>query len=533
MFQPHQDLRVARAIARFTGSIAIVLAAGCAVSPEFRAKSAPSAISLPTNQGLVAVAITSNRDATSTFFGKWSSIRFRDVASRETFVALDTSSTASTQSLFVLPLPAGTYEVDSVNNSAQGWLTISSSAKAGEQLPHFKVEKSRLTDLGTLVYFRQHFPVNTSLYAWGLVEASSDQRWILRLLAPAVAMQLQSEPILGWEASDKLTERKRLTARLKRMTARQSGNASGPDGSYLFGESLGQIVLRDRTGEWRWIETGMIGPVRAILYDNGRLFAGGDDGILLMGDLTGKTWKELKLPVADASVIYIGKVPRRDELLVVVQASSEFLAYSAPMKEPGALSETLRLPRKLYFNPAMDDHGRVIANGQEVVLLTAGGGDSTMGVSYLNQDGRSWTTRAGDVLSSPAVVAITPKGELIRFAGIPLTGIYLSASPDFGASWKRRGDLNWGMSLAAASDSTFFAVRTESIPLFDPEKGESAIWRSDDGGMTWKKLGPTPGLGGRLFVLEGSQELAFATVNGKFYSSRDAGLTWKLEREIP
>src|SRR5262249_7500720 len=105
---------------------------------------------------------------------------------------------------------------------------------------------------------------------------------------------------------------------------------------------------------------------------------------------------------------------------------------------------------------------------------------------------------------------------------------------DYGVTWQRRGDLNWANgSLLFVSDQTGFVVRTDSIPALDPEKFEISLWRTDDGGRTWNRVGPLPPLHGALLSLKGAEELGYRSENGRFLVSTDGGKTWRVEREVP
>jgi len=510
------------------------LLGGCAVTAETRAKSAPGALKLEADQGLLALKITSNRPAVSTFFVKWSTLRVKNVATQETTAILERSDSSAGHALFVQPLPAGEYQVEAVGNQASGWMTITEGARAGQVLPRFRIEPRRLTDLGTLVYVRRHYPINSSLFRWAQQDSPHDRTGVMRQLDPALASVLSAQTTLGWNEGLQLQLLQLAYDESRRRTLRAASPLLRPDGSLLLGESFGQIAVRSPAGLWTWIQTPTALPIRAVHQDlAGALFAGSDDGLLLVRQAHGTAWQAVDLPASDASVVHIGQLPGTEQLLVVLQTRDRFVALAGVPGQLGQWVQQFSQARDLFSNPAFDAHSRVLVTGDRVAVVM-GGVQSSMAVGLFDAGAAQWRIVPQAETSLPAAWAAMPGGGLGRFRGIPLTGMGFTSSADGGVTWAKRGDLNWaGGSLLFTSERVGYVVRTESIPAFDPEKFGLSIWRTDDAGQSWAAVGTTPASAGQLIRLAGGPEaIAYVSANGQFFASSDGGKTWKLERQV-
>lgn len=512
----------------------LALLGGCAISPETRTKSAPSALRLEPGQGLIALKITSNRPAVSTFFLKWTTLRVKNTESRDTTTVVDRSDSSAGHSLFLLPLPPGTYEIEAVGNQASGWLTITESAKAGQSLPRFRVASGQLTDLGTLVYVRKHYPVSSTQFRWAQQDSPFDRTAVFRQLELNLSKQLSSSPVNTWNEGELLAARRAVYASSRSLTMRAMSPTRGPDGTLYLGESFGQIAARSASGTWTRIETPTALPIRAVHVNaTGSIYAGSDDGVLMVRTQPSGSWNSISLPVNDASVLHIGELSGSTQTFVVLQTRDRFIGLA---REPGSVTgwrELFSRPRALFLNPLQDASGAVLATPERVVVVT-GSFESKVEVGSPDSGRGSWKFTQLDESGVPSSWAVAPGGSIGRFRGIPLTGMYFSASQDGGVTWEKRGKLNWANgSLLLVTSKTGYVVRVDTTPAFDPEKFELSVWRTNDSGRTWAKVGPTPTIHGRLLSLDGTPDrIGYASQNGKFFISNDGGKVWRLEREV-
>src|SRR3954447_22628423 len=109
---------------RATGIAVGFVLAGC-VTPG---STAPRSLQVSEDQGLVAVKVASNRTFVSSLFRKWGMLEVRRVEDHRTVTMTNRSGDFTGHSLFIEPLPPGTYEITSVSNLAGGNFSVSSSA---------------------------------------------------------------------------------------------------------------------------------------------------------------------------------------------------------------------------------------------------------------------------------------------------------------------------------------------------------------------------------------------------------------------
>jgi photosystem II stability/assembly factor-like uncharacterized protein len=506
---------------------------GCAITPETRAQAAPIAVTPSQDEGIVTLKISTNRSTVSLFFVKWTMLRIRNLETDKKFTLYDKADSFRSYSLFVDALPNGTYSIESFGNIASGWLTVSSSASARDSFPTFTIASGQLTELGTITYIRAHFPVNSSLFAWGQLANSFDQRLAINHLNPSVATSVSKQPILSWNANDLLYSRIRTHSALKINTLSILSNAILPDGRILFGESFGQIAVRNLEGRWSfWQVPSSVGVRTLYVGVSGEIYAGTDDGLLFESHDDGITWKSMDLPIKDASVLFIGELPTSRDLFVVFQSRDKFVAYSLDLKTKNQWIEQFNKARKMYRNPQMDARGAVFNGGNRLTFLSGNFDSQLEAVDYDNIS-NSWKSVSINESDPPTRWISLGDGTIGRFRGIPLTGMYFAVSSDGGVSWEKRGDLNWVRgSPVFSSKNIGFVIRTDSIPLYDPQKIELSLWKTLDGGRTWSKIGPMPGIHGDLVLLGETESLGYATADGKFFVSGNGGQTWRLERQV-
>ena len=503
----------------------ITLLAGCAITPETRARSAPAALRLAPAEGLVALKITANRPTVNMHFHrfKWTMLTVRNVDTRVATTIDDRSDWSAEHSLFLQPLPAGVYEIEALVGGNLTW-----RAKARHDLPTFRIEPGKLTELGTLAHVRRHFPVDSNQFIWVQQSSPLDREAVLRQLDPSLSSMLRSASDNSWIEDDRLDSLRADFAALKQLTMRALSPVICSDGTLLLGESFGQISVRSPSGDWTWIQTPTALPIRAVyLAQDGSLYAGSDDGTLLIRKAESTDWESLALPVNDASVIHVSNLPHSDQIFVVLQTRDRFIGLSTSVASGGAWKEQFSRPRALFFSSTMDAIGMVLQSEKRIVVAT-GGMESKLEVLVLDQGSENWRVANLDESGTPTDWTAIPGGNIGRFRGIPLTGMYFSTSQDGGITWEKRGNLNWvsGSRPLFVSDQTGYVIRRDTIraPIF-------SLWNTDDSGRTWSKVGPVPGFG-RLIRLAGEGNIAYASMDGKFFVSNDFGKTWRLEREL-
>ena len=521
-----------RWIATGVAACVLGLASGCAVSPELRSQGAPGAVALSTGEGMLAIHVTSKRARLDTFNAKWMTLHVRNVQSKQMYPIADRADSSAGHSLFLGSLPAGTYELFLVESQAAPGISVISRSSLVDSFPQFSVAAGRMTTLGTAVLIPVDAQVDKARRLWGFTESPLEDAAMMRQLAPALAAQMAAQSPLGWNAGPLLDARRQDLAKYRGASMSANAPTRLADGTLLLGDALGQIAVRSPAGQWRTVRTPGTLPIRALHAEGRDIYAGSDDGILLAGKLDG-AWNLIPLPVADATVVHIGRLPGAAELLVVLQTRDRFIGLSSSLGAVGTWREQFSRPRQLFSRADFDASGIVYQAGQRLTLAT-GSIEAKPEVLTYDQNTKTWQPAAVEGGGLPSNWAALPNGNLGRFRGIPLTGMYFAMSQNNGATWEKRGELNWANGpVLFVSDTTGYAVRTDSTPAFDASKFVMSLWRTDDAGRSWTSRGNTPAVSIKLVALGTPDALGYVSNDGKFFSTMDGGKTWKLEYQTP
>lgn len=524
----------------FSGLVAASLLLGaCAVSPENRAKQGPAAVKLNAGQGLVALQITGNRYGQSTFsnkgYSKYTTVVVRNLDTKAQFTLADRSDPGAGFSFFSDALSPGQYEVLSIQNGSYIAYSPTLAVKQKySQLPFFRVAPGQLSDLGSVVFMSLLSAEGRGLFRIGLVDTPLDKGAVARLLPSELASQLTGRPTASWEAGPSSRDEWVINSEVRKESMRLASPTLMADGSVLFGEALGQIAQRNKTGVWSWLQTPTTLPIAALhAKSDGALFAGTDGGGLYTKSSGSRVWNTVALPISDAAVLYIGPYLNTKKILVVMQTRDRYVGVSADPLAAEVWSTEFSVPRKFISNPLHDGIAVPLGSGEKFVLAT-GSVEVKPEVTFYNKAQKSWQTVPVEDGNSPRGWKALPNGDIGRFKGIPLTGMYFAASSDQGVHWEKRGDINWANgSLLFVSDKVGYVVRTESTPAFVAAKGQYAVWKTTDAGSNWVQVGPvpTPTPFGELISLGAPDALAFVAWDGTFHVTADGGKTWKLDRD--
>jgi len=122
-------------------------------------------------------------------------------------------------------------------------------------------------------------------------------------------------------------------------------------GNLYYGGDLGQIRVRNKTGQWSSLDTGSLKPVTAVEYHDGALYAGMLDGKIRITRDQGKTWRVLNLLDDKEAIVDIDKTengwlimssgssnpPQPSILFGVRRSVEEVILYQAIGQEPDNL----------------------------------------------------------------------------------------------------------------------------------------------------------------------------------------------------
>jgi hypothetical protein len=113
----------------------------------------------------------------------------------------------------------------------------------------FKVEPGKVTDLGTIIYYRK--PDGDVYY--NVVTRKDDQGLSLELLdqhAPTLAKKLAGQTVLQWDEDEHLDDRSDQYLNLAQNPVVYNNAYPQTDGSWVFTSPLGIMLTRDEYGEW-------------------------------------------------------------------------------------------------------------------------------------------------------------------------------------------------------------------------------------------------------------------------------------------
>jgi photosystem II stability/assembly factor-like uncharacterized protein len=259
----------------------------------------------------------------------------------------------------------------------------------------------------------------------------------------------------------------------------------------------GSGLWRSRNWGADW-ERARPGAVHAILALGPRVYAGGDEGVLLSEDF-GQTWKAIDVGSTVLAVLP-SRYPQADPTVFAGTAGGLLKSADGGTTFKATALGTAPVMRLEWPGPAL-----VVATAQGVRVSVDAAGTFGEGGQGLP---------AGDVraLALSSFFAVDP----VLFAAVSGQGVFRSS--DGGRTWAAAGlagravnDLVWlGPFLYAAS--------------------EDGLFRSEDTGRTWTPLGE--GLRGRavtrlLFPLApASGSEIFAGTDQGVYRSADGGLRW-------
>lgn len=226
-------------------------------------------------------------------------------------------------------------------------------------------------------------------------------------------------------------------------------------------------------------------------------------------------------------------MPGSGDLFVLLAVRDRFVGLSMPKATPGKWVEEFNRPRPMFkIDP--NDAGATRVRKDDSLEIISGGKGAPMESMLYTQSQPRWIFKTLGESTHFGRWAALGVDEVGRFAGIPLTGMYFTASNDHGVTWQKRGELNWSNgSLMFTSKNTGYVVRTDSNAAFVAENVELSLWRTGDAGMHWTQVGKLPGVHGMLVALGADAQLGYVSGNGLFYVSADGGSHWRLERKVP
>jgi hypothetical protein len=134
---------------------------------------------------------------------------------------------------------------------------------------------------------------------------------LLRDVYPAAGPALAGKPELGWDSPPDAKLCSGVLADARGRALGINSPALTRSGALYVGARFGQVQMRPALGApWRSLVTGTIHEIMAVLpLDDGRLLAGGEEGLLALSVDQGRSWKRLTVAPPGTTVVFLGAAP--------------------------------------------------------------------------------------------------------------------------------------------------------------------------------------------------------------------------------
>jgi hypothetical protein len=474
------------------------------------------AVRLAPGNGIVMARIVANRSV-GEYFSKWQAMVVRNVATKKRHRLVDRSPRASVQSVFAAGLPPGQYEVLEVGAESVGgaWMWVREGAKFDPKLFTFAVEAKRATNLGSIIYLRPYFPLNTLVFRWTFEPDPELPTQIAYLFDEAGKAVLSGES-LGWSGEG--VARARLTPDVKHLSMVLAGRVPLTDGSMLFGENFGQIAKRDASGNWTWEETGVFDTIQAATQTpDGTMYAVADNSLLLMRE-SGGSWRRLDVPLTGALPRYLGVDQVSGLFTVWEQDAGVTVLVASDAKNPTWTTTKTIKPGIQFGGGPVRSFVLPLANQIVVAVSTAKFFSSQYDLHIWDFAKKEWLVKE---LRAYGPISALPDGTLYSMTGPNIKQTF-KVSSDWGQTWEAGGSMSWSGQPFFRTAQEGYVVRSGNMKSF--------LWRTLDGGKTWQQHAEMPNLVALVLGLAGEQML-IVTHNGKMYFSPDNGKTITVERD--
>ncbi len=316
-------------------------------------------------------------------------------------------------------------------------------------------------------------------------------------------------------------------------------NAQPPEGEF-FSAMKWRLVGPNRAGRV-WTVAGV--PGRPAIY-----YIGTPAGGVWKSTSGGTTWEPISgaIPVTGIGVVTVAP---SDSNIVYVGTGKNLLGNGIyRSSDAGATWQHAGLADTKYIT-AMLVHPR----DPDIVLAGAGSGGNfgtmvyynnnptpTRGVYRTTDGGRTWKhTLFVDEQSSVVDLAFDPAQPRVVFASLTAgesggeAGPPIYRSNDGGSTWQRLGAQ--GLPAGAASASIAVAPGTKSRRLYAiaRSRNEGGIYRSDDGGAKWTlTTSRTASASGHIYVDPKNPDIVY-TMGTSMYRSIDGGRTLESYKGAP
>lgn len=203
--------------------------------------------------------------------------------------------------LIFQPLGGGNATIVFAPSNPENYLKIGAMGNAYPVLAERKINE---------VIFENTFPLKTGKNSANAGGAGL----IVNAFISAGASKMHGEEKNQWNNLNSSAELISLT---KKSTTVLNDKIMMPDGSTIFGSTLGQILVRNTDGSWINYDTGVYSEITSLLKHDQGIIAATDNGEFLFSDGALKTWKKVGTELPYGAVVRMFKVANERTLLVI------------------------------------------------------------------------------------------------------------------------------------------------------------------------------------------------------------------------
>ncbi|RDH41349.1 WD40/YVTN/BNR-like repeat-containing protein [Zooshikella ganghwensis] len=516
--------------------------------------------SLPPDQqvkshGLVVAAVISNTVAISTLHAQLTGITIKSSSDGTTYnLWVQKPQFGSTQ-IFSGMIPQGNYKI--ISMYAESPVGSSGFYGAANLLDSFTVEPGKITNLQTIIYqplgnrevtliqanksidlesyTRQNYPLLADLllengshnvsfkFKFPLEKAGVGSATNQGLIATALIIASENaskmKKQLQW---DKVHSNKDLVKLAKKSTLTLNNVFIDDDNNAYFGSKLGQVLTRDSKGHWDYLDTGSIYEVLSVYKDSDGLYAGLEDGQIIVTRNKGLSWDSINTSTKLGPIVHISKTAS-NQLLVVTREggipSNVINVYMVSkdntvnqIKSVNQSTNTLWTMQPSYFK-------NIHARTKNKLFIAK----DASHIEVYDLPSNQWST----IESKDNFQLLKSNNNSNTLILVDLMGLTRNhfISNDEGKSWSLVKAPHMSSNLHFSDKNNGYGVVINMGIL----SSSTGIIKTVNGGKNWQESKEMTENCVNMIVIDNTEEVLCSTPSGKIMSTKD-GNSWLIER---
>ncbi|MDH5325046.1 MAG: glycoside hydrolase [Gammaproteobacteria bacterium] len=477
--------------------------------------------SLSSDEGLVLIKVMSNSVLNDPDFPYWHTLTIKKADSKPArLITLQPNENlqgyANTLT-FARSLPAGKYVLSTLSASSKSNPNNLEVKKLGLS---FQVKPGQFTNVGNLIYQPQGNLLTRKTFSMGLDTDDDGAKALVEKHFPEIAKQVLAQPLVHIASSENRDRRLRDVARhAKANSAVLNNPVFTAKGHFYSGARFGQVLRKEF--DWESLDTGYNQEISTVLpLQDGTLVAGGEDGLLIMSNDKGRTWKPVPAPDNNSWVFYSAQNNKKEIFVASVNEGVATVYKTESLDSPNwnklkSFSvNSKRLHESLPKMKLTTEHLIVVADDDVYTYDFGSGGWNSRDMPFEAKD----IAQQVNILDDGTIVAYETDGKMNR--------VYKTSNQ--GKDWEKQGAIMHISSLVFIDGQTGYSLNPKP-----GEVGKRIVLHTSDGGKTWTKASDAPDLvSPRLLADAYNQMLYMVGASGKVFMSTDFGNSWNPVRNV-